>query len=184
MTFKTNFKLIALATSIAALSFTSVSNAADTQEARATIIWNGLIGSTVPGTNLKITGAGGSDIADGTLYVKDDGTFTSSSVIIEARDYSVANDVETIGDVQPDASWTFASSQVMMNGQMTADAEIIVKDIISNQVFTQGGESAGSEITAGRLNLEIVNNEAVDDVEVAGEVQVAVLMSASYEAAL
>lgn len=205
MTFKINFKLIALVVSISTLSIASNVNAEPTgvtpempsipsgtqdsaQEARSTIIWNGLIGSSVPGSNLKITGAGGADIADGTLYINDDGTFTSSSVILEAHEYSVVSgiddDIEMIGDIQAETSWTYASSQVMINGQMTSNADIIVKDIISNQVFTQGGQSIGSKIKSGRLNLEIVNHEAVTDVDVAGEVQVAVLMTASYEANL
>jgi len=188
MTFKTNLKFIALATSISALSL-GVNAAESNTAATATIIWNGAIGATVPGSNLIITGIGGGDIASGTLFVEDDGTFTSSAVALQARDYTA--EVEggvggigaadaIVGDIQPDASWSYMGSTVMIDGQVTTDAEVIVTDLLSNTALELGGQT-GEELTAGMIELSISNAKVVSDVDVTGNAQVSVQMSASYD---
>ncbi len=193
MTFKTNLRLIALATSVATLSFASnaeiLPGGETNTDATATIIWNGTIGETVPGSNLIITGEGGGDIASGTLYIEDDGTFTSTSVGLQAHDYTPGVEGETpvdavVGDIQPNASWTYMSSTVMIGGQVTQEAEVKVMELQSGKEFTKGGQAGGSEVKAGMIELSISNSAAVKDVDVTGDAQVAVLMSASYEAGL
>ena len=63
-----------------ALAMTSGSvYAAD--EALADAIWSGVIGGSVPSSNLIITGEAGGDIQRGSLYVNTDGTFTSSKAV-------------------------------------------------------------------------------------------------------
>jgi len=188
MTFKTNLKFIALATSISALSL-GVNAAESNTAATATIIWNGAIGTTVPGSNLIITGVGGGDIASGTLFVENDGTFTSSTVALQARDYTpetIVDDVTTpaeVGDVQPEASWSYMGSTVMIDGQVSTDAEVIVTDLLSDTVLELGGQT-GTELKAGMIELSISNVEEVTDVDVVGNAQVSVQMSASYEASI
>ncbi|MGF1903075.1 hypothetical protein [Aliivibrio sifiae] len=185
MAFKTNLKFIALAASISTLSFTAYANT----DATATIIWNGAIGETVPGSNLIITGEGGGDIASGTLYIEDDGTFTSSSVGLQARDYTpevegMGGEDAIVGDIQPDASWSYMSSTVMIDGQVSQEAAVKVTDLQSGVEFIKGGQGSSEEIKAGMIELSISNSTPVTDVDVTGDAQVSVLMAASYEAGL
>ena len=190
MTFKTNLKFIALAASISALSFTAYANT----DATATIIWNGAIGETVPGSNLIITGEGGGDISSGTLYIEDNGTFTSSSVGLQARDYTpevegigeegIGGEDAIVGDIQPYASWSYMSSTVMIDGQVSQEAVVKVTELQSGVEFIRGGQGSSEEIKAGVIELSISNSTPVTDVDVTGDAQVSVLMTASYEAGL
>lgn len=185
MTFKTNLKFIALAASISTLSFTAYANT----DATATIIWNGAIGETVPGSNLIITGESGGDIASGILYIEDDGTFTSSSVGLQARDYTpevegMGGEDAIVGEIQPDASWSYMSSTVMIDGQVSQEATVKVTDLQSGSEFVKGGQGSSEEIKAGVIELSISNSTPVTDVDVTGDAQVSVLMAASYEAGL
>ncbi|AYO20009.1 hypothetical protein D0856_07825 [Vibrio owensii] len=45
-------------------------------------------------------------------FIEKDGKFTSTEVVLEARDYDSA--LETVGDRQPLATWSYISAQVMM----------------------------------------------------------------------
>ncbi|CAH1520801.1 conserved exported hypothetical protein [Vibrio owensii] len=152
-------------------------NAAD--EALADAIWSGVIGDSIPSSNLIITGLNSGDIQSGTLYVKTDGTFTSSQVTLEARDYDP--ETQITGDRQPDATWTYVNSQVLIGNQVTQEANLTVKDEYSQQELTQG--SAG-QVTAGYVQLSVSNDTVITDVPVEGEAQVIVQMAASYVEAL
>ncbi|QPK03967.1 hypothetical protein [Vibrio kanaloae] len=159
-----------------ALAMTSGSvYAAD--EALADAIWSGVIGGAVPSSNLIITGEAGGDIQRGSLYVNTDGTFTSSKVILEARDYTPAD--QTIGDRQPLATWTYVTSQVLVGNQVTQDASV---ELYNDQTQLIQGE-IGS-VTGGYVQLSVRNSSEVSDVPVEGEAQVIVKMAASYVAAL
>lgn len=151
-------------------------NAAD--EATAEAIWTGFIGSSVPGNNLIITGQGGGDIGKGSLNIENDGTFKSSvAVVLEARDYDDTAPLDKVGEIQPDATWTYISSRVMVGGSITDDADVQLKDDISGTNFTQGNVG---ELQGGILSLSIANDQPLTDVDVEGEIQVSVQMSASY----
>lgn len=149
-------------------------NAAD--EASAEVIWSGLIGSSVPSENLVITGEGGGDIASGTLFIEEDGKFTSTEVTLEARDYD--STLEAIGDRQPLASWSYISAQVMMDGSMSYEADVAVTDQLSGTTFTKGNFG---ELQTGVVALTVKNEQPITDVAVQGEGQVSVQMTASYE---
>ncbi|MEG3221088.1 hypothetical protein PD716_10630 [Vibrio gigantis] len=158
--------------------------AADNYEAAlADAVWQGTIGSSVPGTNLIITGEAGGDIQRGTLYIDQDGTFTSSNVILEARDYTPAGggvggaDPEDIGARQPNAEWTYVSSQVLIGNQVTSDAAVSVYD--DQTELTQDKNHTG-----GYVQLNVKNLVPITDVPVEGEAQVMVQMAASYESSI
>ncbi|KAA8599359.1 hypothetical protein AB4082_13955 [Vibrio cyclitrophicus] len=146
-------------------------------EALADAIWSGVIGGSVPSSNLIITGEAGGDIQQGSLYVNTDGTFTSSNVILEARDFTPED--QTVGDRQPEATWTYVTSQVLMGSQVTQDVNVEVYN--DQQKLDQG--SVGSA-TGGYVQLNVKNTNPVTDVAVEGEAQVIVQMAASYVAAL
>lgn len=146
-------------------------------EALADAIWSGVIGDSVPSSNLIITGEAGGDIQQGSLYVNTDGTFTSSNVILEARDFTPEEQI--IGDRQPEATWTYVTSQVLMGNQVTQDASIEVYN--DQEKLTQGAVDA---TTGGYVQLNVKNTTKIEDVPVEGEAQVIVQMAASYVASL
>ncbi|MFN1514579.1 hypothetical protein [Vibrio owensii] len=148
-------------------------------EASAEVIWSGLIGSSVPSDNLIITGEGGGEIASGTLFIDKDGKFTSTEVILEARDYD--STLETTGDRQPLATWSYISAQVMMDGSMSYVADVAVTDQLSGTTFTKGNVN---ELQTGVVALTVKNEQPITDIAVQGEAQVSVQMTASYEAVL
>ncbi|CAK2849679.1 conserved exported hypothetical protein [Vibrio crassostreae] len=145
--------------------------------ATADAIWTGAIGNSVPSSNLIITGLGGGDIQTGELYVTSEGTFTSSEVVLEARDFDSTN--TTTGDRQPLANWTYVTSQVLVGGQITQDAQV--------SVF-----NGGTELTAAQPNsyqgsyveLSVANTTEIQDISVEGTAQVIVQMAASYDGSL
>lgn len=146
-------------------------------EALADAIWSGVIGGSVPSSNLIITGEAGGDIQKGSLYVNTDGTFTSSNVVLEARDFTPED--QTIGDRQLGATWTYVTSQVLIGNQVTQDASVELYD--DQTQLTQG--EIGS-VTGGYVQLSVRNSSEISDVPVEGEAQVIVQMAASYVAAL
>ncbi|WP_104024511.1 hypothetical protein [Vibrio hyugaensis] len=172
---KLNTFLLMGTTAITAVS--GAVNAAD--EATAEIIWSGLIDSSVPSDNLIITGEGGGEIASGTLFIEKDGKFTSTEVILEARDYDSVS--ENVSERQPLATWSYIGAQVMMNGSMSYEADVEVTDQLSNTTFIQG---TVDEVQSGVVILTVKNERPITDIAVQGEGQVSVQMTASYEAGL
>ncbi|GLR03866.1 hypothetical protein GCM10007906_14530 [Vibrio hyugaensis] len=165
---------------VSATAMTMVSGAANAaDEALADAIWSGVVGGSVPSSNLIITGESGGDIQQGTLYVNQDGTFTSSNVVLEARDYNP--ETQEVGLRQPEATWTYVTSQVLVGNQVTQEAVLELTDNASSQTFTQG---TSGQVTGGYLQLSVTNNTEITDVPVEGEAQVIVQMAASYVEAL
>lgn len=157
----------------------AASGTANADEASAEILWSGFIGSSVPSSNLIITGEGGGEIGTGTLFIEKDGTFNSTEVILEARDYDSV--LETIGERQPNASWSYISAQVMVGNSITYDADVKVTDQLTNTEFTKGALDA---LQAGVVALTVKNEQPITDVTVEGEGQVSIQMTASYESVL
>ncbi|WP_454442856.1 hypothetical protein [Vibrio bathopelagicus] len=143
--------------------------------AEANVVWTGLVNSSVPSSNLKITGRSGGDIEQGVLIVDNNGTFTSSEVQLEAHDYEPGTD--TIGPLQPSASWTYVNSTVMIGSDFTQDANI--------KVFNKGDVlDTGTPYTGDTVLLKVQNETEITDVTVEGIAQVSVLMTASYDGTL
>ncbi|ENK2091614.1 TPA: hypothetical protein I7671_04315 [Vibrio vulnificus] len=180
---KLNAQLTTALAAISAFSFNAfaieLGNSNGNSDATAQVVWNGFVGNTVEGSNLIITGIGGGEIGSGTLFVEPDGTFTSSQVVLEAHDFDT--DTQTVGERQPSASWTYVSSQVMVGGSVTDDADVEVVDALTNTTLTLGQPD---QVQAGVLTLEIKNTQPLTDVSVEGQAQVSIQMAASYEQAL
>lgn len=160
-----------------AFAMTSASVYAADDVATADAIWTGVIGNSVPSSNLIITGLGGGDIQTGELYVTSEGTFTSSEVVLEARDFDSEN--STTGDRQPQANWTYVTSQVLVGGQLTQDAQV--------SVFNGGTEltaAVPNSYQGSYVELTVANTTDIEDIPVEGTAQVIVQMAASYDGSL
>ncbi|HIF9137619.1 TPA: hypothetical protein ACX6PJ_001577 [Photobacterium damselae] len=83
--------LAAMSTSVFAAP---VSGSSDTTS--ATLTWKADVPTVVPGQWVTFTGEGGGAIADGTLKIEPTGSFTSSAVKIELRDYNA--DTGVVGE--------------------------------------------------------------------------------------
>ena len=163
--------------SATAFAMTSGSVYAADDVATADAIWSGVIGNSVPSSNLIITGLGGGDIQTGELFVTSEGTFTSSEVVLEARDFDSAS--STTGDRQPLANWTYVTSQVLIGGQITQDADI--------SVFNGGTEltvATPNSYQGSYVELSVANTTEIQDIPVEGTAQVIVQMAASYDGIL
>ncbi|HHC7296905.1 TPA: hypothetical protein ACN31Q_005282, partial [Vibrio campbellii] len=106
--------------------------------------------------------------------------------VLEARDYTPAVTLptpadEVIGDRQPAATWTYMNSQVMIGGQVTKDATLVLSDAMSGTDLTKG---TLNEVTGGYVQLTVSNGTEITDVPVEGEAQVIVQMAASYDGSL
>lgn len=160
-----------------AFAMTSGSVYAADDVATADAIWSGIIGSSVPSSNLIITGLGGGDIETGQLFIDAEGKFTSSDVVLEARDFDSESAIT--GDRQPLANWTYVASQVLIDGQLTQDAQV--------SVFNDGTEltvATPNSYQGSYVKLSVANTAEIQDIPVAGTAQVIVQMAASYDGAL
>ncbi|MBO2562558.1 hypothetical protein I6M33_18425 [Shewanella algae] len=131
--------------SVLAILFSSAAMAANPTK---TLVWSGFVPSGQPGTELIITGLAGQDIiAKGDLNINTDGTFTSSTVTVEAHDYTEAT--STIGELA-NAKWTLASADVSMGDTDLSSAVLVVK--ANDTEWAIGDEFATAENTL-RINV-------------------------------
>ncbi|MBY7732124.1 hypothetical protein JHW46_17425 [Vibrio splendidus] len=156
-----------------AFAMTSGSVYAADDVATADAIWSGVIGNSVPSSNLIITGLGGGDIQTGELYIKSDGTFTSSELILESRQFD--SDTSETGNRQPGATWTYLTSQVLIGGQISDEAQV--------KVFNDGEEltqTTPTVVEESYVNLTVKNEIEVENIPVQDSAVVSVQMAASY----
>ncbi|WP_261885603.1 hypothetical protein [Vibrio pomeroyi] len=156
-----------------AFAMTSGSVYAADDAAIANVIWSGDIGSSIPSSNLIITGLGGGDIETGKLYVDSKGTFSSSEVVLESRQFDP--ETATVGDRQPGATWTYVTSQLLLDGQVSDQAEI--------KVYDDGLElqkATPTVIDISYVKLAVKNDIEITDIPVQGNATVSVQMAASY----
>ncbi|WP_045423108.1 hypothetical protein [Vibrio jasicida] len=112
----TNFKL---ATSALLLSaFAGTVSAGDV--ASSTVVWNGIVPSSIPSGDRIITGFNGNLTAlTGTILADTTGKFESSEIVLEAHEYTPANadsgEVEVIGDLKASV-WEVVRASVTYNG--------------------------------------------------------------------
>lgn len=168
--------------------FSTSAIAADPQ---ATVVWNGFVGSSIAGDKLVITGAGGVELNDantrGTLFVNNDGTFTSSELTLEARsndwktgDTGNAIDNPVIGALK-DADWKVTKVEYMLGGNIVQSITPKVTDTLSSTDFTVGGTGVAKKQT---LSLRVSNATPITkttdpNVNVEGAASVAVTVVAS-----
>lgn len=179
----------------AALTAIISSSAIAAEDASTTVIWNGLVGSSLPGSELIITGEGGRDLrvdpARGSLDISDDGSFsTSDRITLEARDY-VAEDTDTgtpeaINDINPEASWTVTDVQYMLGGQMVTDGNVVISDMLSgSELATYNGQTVtpSAELVAGSVLIDVKNDAPITSVAVEGTASLSVSLTAGLDVA-
>ncbi|QWZ78084.1 hypothetical protein [Aeromonas sp. FDAARGOS 1419] len=147
-----------------ALAFSASAMAANPT---ADIVWSGFVPGSVAGDELVITGLAGQDIRNGQLIVSTDGSFTSTPVTVEARDYDAGTSV--IGDMV-DANWTLSTAQVSYSG--TSEVGTLVVE--ANDAPWDIGSALNNEKT---LNLTVKQATPVD-VSAGGSVQAQVTIVA------
>lgn len=157
---------------LALVSMLALSGNVMADTASASVVWTGLVPGSEDGETIKITGLGGGSIATGTLFVANNGTFTSNSVVLESRR---ANS-QAAGEGSPgwqtgdlvNANWTLqsvvlnygstpatgAAAVVKNNGtawevgsQQTATNNITLSIDQTAEVETQVGEAVQAQVT-------------------------------------
>lgn len=178
-----------------ALTFASLlpAMASAAEDASTTVIWSGLVGTSLPGSELIITGEGGRDLrvdpARGSLDISDDGSFTSSDrITLEARDYVPedvdAGTVEEINDINNEAVWTVTDVQYMLGGKMVTDGNVIVKDMLTGQELASydGNQvTPSTELAAGSILVDVSNDGAIASVPVEGTGSLSVSFTAGLD---
>ncbi|MGN7509486.1 hypothetical protein [Aeromonas salmonicida] len=142
---------------VLALAFSASAMAANPS---ANIVWSGFVPGSVAGDDLIITGLAGQAIENGQLIVATDGSFTSTAVVVEAREYTPVGTI--VGDLAP-ANWTLSNAQVSYSGT----SEVGEFAVNANAAPWAVGDTVDNEST---LNLTVAQTEAVD-VGAGGSVQ-------------
>ncbi|WP_345846619.1 hypothetical protein [Shewanella algae] len=134
--------------SVLAILFSGAAMAAAGSNPTKTLAWSGFVPSGQPGTNLIITGLAGQEvIPKGELNINTDGTFISSTVTVEAHDYTESSGA--IGALA-DVKWTLASADISMGDTDLSGAALVVK--ANDAAWTVGEEFATAENTL-RINV-------------------------------
>ena len=135
----------------------------------ADLVWQGMVPSNLPGDTLIITGIGGNeDIAKGSLTIQSDGTFTSSSIIVEARDYTG----EVVGDLKT-ADWKIVNAELLMGSTDVSGATL---EVSANGAVVQLQE----EILASEtLSLSVNQTSELPDAQGQAQVQVTLMAEES-----
>ncbi|MFM2657163.1 Uncharacterised protein [Vibrio owensii] len=169
-----NFKKAALASLVFAGMAIGSAQAADPT---ATLTWTGIVPDSNAGDTLLITGQGGSlEIQNGTITAQADGTFTSSSIVVEARTNTsgdAANPV--VGDLA-DATWSVQNPTITYGGTFdpTLNENLIV--FADGVQVTDNSDILGAQ--ASTVSLAVGNDTPVADVE-GGAVQASITVVAS-----
>lgn len=128
--------------------------------ATANVKWVGLVDSVTDGETIKITGAGGGAIENGTLSVSSDASFTATSVVVEARYIADATDSSYAANDLAEAQWTFTNVQYIVDGNIITTDGIKITDLYTNSVVldaaTPGKElgTVGAVLDTKALNLQ------------------------------
>ncbi|KAA8596181.1 hypothetical protein F0Z19_5076 [Vibrio cyclitrophicus] len=164
--------------------FAVTGTAANAADPDANVVFRGLVGNSIPGDTLIITGNNGAkQIADGVLLVNQNGTFeTLTPVKIEAREYTPADTVaataELIGEVDPKATWRVTGVTTLFGANTSTQNTTVVTDTGSASLgdFTVGTQHA---TPAGELTLSVKNDTEVTDVDAYNAVTVSVAITAT-----
>ncbi|MGE6433813.1 hypothetical protein [Shewanella baltica] len=169
------FTMKKLAGVIAAVAISSSAYAVDPT---ASVVWNGMVPGSTGGDTIMITGLAGGAIGGGTLVVASGGSFTSSTIILEAHENTGTAASPVAGDITT-AKWTLSSALVNYTTASADSAELKVfndSDPIAWEVGTDLGDVAGSGIETLRLTV----SQGVDVGTISGElVQVQVTVVAA-----
>ena len=129
----TNLKKLTIAaamtTCLMAATNASAADSADSADSKvsATLLWHGTVPETGVSDRIIITGEGG-DLAkvNGTIIAEVDGTFKSSSLIIEAHENTGTSAEEFEVGGLLDVNWTLKNASVTYGGADVKGAEVVV----------------------------------------------------------
>ncbi|WP_039986998.1 hypothetical protein [Vibrio owensii] len=155
-----NFKKAALASLVLAGMAMGSAQAADP---KASLTWTGEVPGVTAGDTLVITGVGGVEqIEKGTITANSDGTFTSSSIILEAHTNDGTPEAPVIGALQA-ATWSVNSPSISYGG---AFDPTYAQNLV---VFADGVRVVDTTNLLGAqaetVSLAVANETAVDGVE-------------------
>ncbi|HGY9597160.1 TPA: hypothetical protein ACOJPH_004874 [Vibrio campbellii] len=151
-----NFKKVALAS----LVFAAIGTAQAAQDPTATVVWSGVIPGNTAGDTLLITGLGG-DLTEqsGTLTPAADGTFTSETIVLEARVNDGVDAANPVVGALQSANWSIASSTLTYGGVSNTTAALEVS--IDGVVVT---DTAAAATGAETIGLSVAQNAPLTDV--------------------
>lgn len=147
------FAMKKLAGVIAAVAISATASAA--VDPTASVVWSGMVPGSTAGDTIMITGLAGGAIGSGTLLVANDGSFTSSTIILESHENTGTEAAPVVGDITL-AKWTLSSALVNYTTSAATDA---VLDVKSNGTTWAVGAELASENT---LRLEVAQTAALD----------------------
>lgn len=170
------FNKTIVATALLGLGLAASAQAADPT---ANVVFKGLVGNSIPGDNLIITGNNGAlEIADGALLVNQDGTFeTTQPIQVEARDYD--STTEVVSDVNTSAKWKVTGITALFGANTSTEADISVTDAGLGAVTLDEDATEFSTETSGELILSVANETPVTDVDNYSAVTVSVAITAT-----
>ena len=151
-----NFKKVALASLVFAAIGTA--QAADPQ---ATVVWSGVVPGTTAGDTLIITGLGGDQSEQtGALTPAGDGTFTSESIVLEARVNESGDATAPIVGALQAANWSIASSALTYAGISNNDAalEVMIDGVVV-------ADTANAAASVESISLSVAQNAPLTDVD-------------------
>ncbi|MGR5335310.1 hypothetical protein ACPV5I_07790 [Vibrio gigantis] len=123
------------------------------------VVFSGFVPGFVANGDVIITGAGGnmdSAAYTGSLLVNNDGTFSSTPVVLEARDYTGA----TVGNLTT-ANWTVSQVMVIPAAMSEVQPNIVVGDRVSATELTATDYLSSTQLAAGEtIQLYVSNNTA------------------------
>lgn len=149
----------------------AVANAAT--PAAETLTWKGVVPFSVAGDEVVITGDMGAPVTAGVLNVNDDGTFTSSTINVEAHKNTGTVAVPVIGDpISGDVVWNLADTLINASetdmGSATLQVKVDGKDFALNTPLTDDY----------RLAVAVANTTAVDTIKAGESIQVSAVVTA------
>ncbi len=129
-------------------------NAQAAVDPSAVVVWTGKVPTVNTGDSLLITGLGGSqDALSGALAPKNNGTFISPAIILEARMNDGDATTPVVGDLT-DASWTVKAVDVAYGGSAELDQEVAVQidgtDVEINGAAVAGKSSISLTVTQSK----------------------------------
>ncbi|MBS0041131.1 hypothetical protein KFE26_02240 [Shewanella sp. M16] len=160
-----------LAGVIAAVAISSSAYAVDPT---ASVVWNGMVPGSTGGDTIMITGLAGGAIGGGTLVVANGGSFTSSTIILEAHE---TTDGVTPGDITV-ANWTLSSA--LLNYTTTATTGLNLEVQNDGTLWNIGEVLGAGAVDTGIDTLRLTVSQDADAGTTSGElVQVQVTVVAA-----
>ncbi|MFV8458625.1 hypothetical protein ACNO5M_26480 [Vibrio owensii] len=166
-----NFKKAALAS----LVFAAVGTA-QAADPSAVLTWTGTVPGVAAGDTLIITGSGGSEtIENGTITAQQDGTFTSSSIALEAHTNDGSVDAPVVGALQS-ATWSVSNPTITYGGAFDATLNKNLVVFADGVKVTDTANILGAQ--AETVSLSVASETPVEGVD-GDEVQATLTVIAS-----